>query len=183
MALNINEIRGQLALGGVRPALFQVLLNNPVNPAGDAKMPFMCRTAQVPASTLGTIEIPYFGRKIKIAGDRTFAEWTVTIMNDEDMLIRNGMENWSQAINGHVGNVRQLGAATPSLYKANAQVIQFSKTGIPLREYTFNGMFPTEVSMMDGDWNATDAIQEFTVTFQYDFWEVSGGLTGNAGAA
>ena len=183
MALNINEIRGQLALGGVRPALFQVLLNNPVNPAGDAKMPFMARAAQIPASTLGTIEIPYFGRKIKIAGDRTFAEWTVTIMNDEDMLIRNGMENWSQAINGHVGNVRQLGAATPSLYKANAQVIQFSKTGIPLREYTFNGIFPTEVAMMDVDWNATDLIQEFTVTFQYDFWEVSGGLTGNAGAA
>ena len=83
MAFNINEIRSQLALGGARPALFQVIMNNPANSGGDAKIPFMARAAQIPASTVGTIEVGYFGRKIKIAGDRTFAEWTVTITNDE----------------------------------------------------------------------------------------------------
>ena len=181
MALNINEIRGQLALGGVRPALFQVLLNNPVNPAGDAKMPFMARAAQIPASKLGMIEVQYFCRKIKIAGDRTFAEWTVTVVNDEDFLIRNAMEEWMQNINTHLGNVRKFAAASPSLYKENANVVQFSKTGIPIRQYTFNGMWPIEVSTIDLDWNTTDTIEEYTVTFQYDWWEVVGGITGNAG--
>ena len=80
MAFNINEIKSQLALGGARPSLFQVTLTNPVNAAADLKFPFMCRAAQMPASTLGTIEVPYFGRKVKIAGDRTFAEWTVTLI-------------------------------------------------------------------------------------------------------
>ena len=76
MALNINEIRSQLVLGGARPSLFQVVFNNPANAAGDAKVPFMARAAQLPASTLGTIEVPYFGRKIRLAGDRTSVSYT-----------------------------------------------------------------------------------------------------------
>ncbi len=181
MAFNINEIRSQLALGGARPALFQVIMNNPANSGGDAKVPFMVRAAQLPASTVGTIEVPYFGRKIKIAGDRTFAEWTVTVVNDEDFLIRNAMEEWMQNINTHLGNVRKFAAASPSLYKENANVVQFSKTGIPIRQYTFHGMWPIEVSTIDLDWNTTDTIEEFTVTFPYDWWEVDGGITGTAG--
>ena len=74
MAFNINEIRSQLALGGARPTLFQVNITNPANAAGDLKTPFLVRASQVPASTLGFIEVPYFGRKVKIAGDRAFAE-------------------------------------------------------------------------------------------------------------
>ena len=159
---------------------FQVTLTNPVNAAGDLKLPFMCRAAQMPASTLGTIEVPYFGRKVKIAGDRTFAEWTITIMNDEDMIIRNAMEQWSNSINSHLGNLRSFATASPALYKANASVVHYGKTGLPLRTYTFNGLFPTEVSPIDLDWNTTDTLEEFTVTFQYDHWEVNG-ITGNAG--
>ena len=180
MAFNINEIKSQLALGGTRPSLFQVTLTNPVNAAADLHFPFMCRAAQMPASTLGMIEVPYFGRKIKIAGDRTFAEWTVTLINDEDMIIRNAMEEWSNNINSHLGNLRSFGTASPTLYKANATVTHFGKTGLPLRSYTFNGLFPTEVSPIDLDWNTTDTLEEFTVTFQYDHWEVAG-ITGNAG--
>jgi hypothetical protein len=160
MAFNINEIRSQLALGGARPALFQVIMNNPVNSGGDAKLPFMARAAQIPASTLGTIEVGYFGRKIKIAGDRTFAEWTVTCINDEDMIIRNAMEEWSNNINSLQGNLRSFGTASPTLYKANASVTHFGKTGIPLRTYTFNGLFPTEISPVDLDWNTTDTLEE-----------------------
>ena len=180
MAFNINDIKSELALGGARPSLFQVNMTNPITSAGDAKFPFMCRAAQMPASTLGMIEVPYFGRKIKIAGDRTFAEWTVTIINDEDMKIRNSMEEWSNSINSHLGNVRRTGSAGPALYKANASVTHFGKIGNQLRRYTFNGLFPTEVSPIDLDWNTTDTLEEFTVTFQYDHWEVAG-LTGNAG--
>jgi len=182
MAFNIQEIRSQLALGGARASLFQVQIANPANGAGDIKVPFMVKAAQLPASTLGQIEVPYFGRKIKIAGDRTFAEWTVTVINDEDFLIRNAMEQWMNTINSHAGNIREFGSASPLLYKSNAQITQFSKTGVPIREYTFNGMFPTEVSTIEMAWETTDAIEEFTVTFQYDFWEVSGGVTGNSTA-
>ena len=176
-----KEIRSQLALGGARPTLFQVNIQNPANAAGDLKTPFLVRASQVPASTLGFIEIPYFGRKVKIAGDRTFAEWNVTVMNDEDFLIRNAMEEWMQTINSHLGNVRGFGSAADLEYKSSAQVIQYSKTGVPIREYTFNGIFPVNITEMEVDWNATDIIQEFQVTFQYDWWEISGGSTGNAG--
>jgi len=182
MAFNIQEIRSQLVLGGARASLFQVQIANPANGAGDIKVPFMVKAAQIPASTTGVIEVPYFGRKIKVAGDRTFAEWTVTIINDEDFLIRNAMEQWMNSINSHAGNIREFGSASPLLYKSNAQITQFSKTGVPIREYTFNGMFPTEVSAIEMAWETTDAIEEFTVTFQYDFWEVSGGVTGNSTA-
>jgi len=181
MAFNVNEIRSQLTLGGARNSLFQVQFQNPANGAGDLKVPFMVRTAQIPSSDLGIIEVPYFGRKIKLAGDRTFADWTVTVINDEDFAIRNALEQWSNQINSLQGNLRTFSGAAPSLYKANAEVTQFSKTGVPIRTYKFNGIFPQTISTIDVDWNATDSLEEFTVTFQYDYWEVSGGITGNAG--
>ena len=180
MAFNINEIRSQLTYGGAKASLFQVQITNPANGLGDLKTPFMVQAAALPESTLGVIEIPYFGRKIKIPGDRTFAEWTVTIMNDEDFLIRNAMENWMSEINSHVGNTR-AGGASPANYKSQAQITQFSKSGEELRTYTFNGLFPTTVAPITMDWNTTDDIERFDVTFQYDWWDVTGGITGNAG--
>lgn len=181
MAFNVNEMRSQLTLGGARNSLFQVIINNPSNSVADLKVPFLVKAAQIPASTLGIIEVPYYGRKVRLAGDRTFAEWTVTVINDEDFLIRNAMEQWSNQIQSHQGNLRTFGGASPSLYKSQAQVTQFSKTGIPIRTYNFNGIFPTEVSPIEVNWESTDTIEEFTVTFQYDWWEVVGGVTGNAG--
>jgi len=181
MAFNVNEIRSQLTLGGARQSLFQVTIQNPANGVADIKVPFLVKAAQIPASTLGTIEVPYFGRKIRLAGDRTFDAWTVTVINDEDFLIRNAMEQWSNQIQSLQGNLRTFGGANPLLYKAQAQVTQFSKTGVPIRTYNFNGIYPSDISAIDLAWDSTDAIEEFTVTFQYDYWEVSGGITGNAG--
>lgn len=181
MAFNINEIRSQLTFGGAKASLFQVQITNPINGIADLKTPFMVQAAALPESTLGTIEVPYFGRKVKIAGDRTFAEWTVTIINDEDFLIRNAMENWMSQINTHVGNIRPFATSSPSEYKSQAQITQFSKTGVELRTYTFNGIFPSSVAPITMDWNTTDDIERFDVTFQYDWWEVTGGVTGNAG--
>jgi len=183
MAFNINEIRSQLTLGGARQSLFQVQIQNPANSVADIKVPFMVRTAQIPSSDLGVIEVPYFGRRIKLAGDRVFGDWTVTVINDEDFLIRNAMEEWSNKINTLQGNLRAFSAASPLLYKANAQVTQFSKTGVPIRTYTFNGIYPSSVSTIDLDWASTDQIEEFAVTFQYDYWEVTGGITGNGGGS
>lgn len=181
MAFNINDIRSQLVGGGARPTLFDVQITNPANGLGDLKVPFMCKAAALPASNLGTIEVGYFGRKIKMAGDRTFDEWTVTIINDEDFLIRNAMEEWMQAINTHQQNSTGLGTSSPSAYKSQATVQQYGKDGSILRTYNFNGIFPTNVSEIAMDWDTNDAIEEFTVTFQYDWWNVSGGITGNAG--
>lgn len=183
MAFNINEMRSQLTFGGARASQFQVQIQNPVNGAADLKTPFMVQAAQIPESTLGTIEIPYFGRKIKVAGDRTFAEWTVTVMNDEDFLVRNAMEQWMNAINSHQENLRDFGSASPLQYKSQAQVTQFSKTGVPLRVYNFNGLYPSNIGNIQLDWNTTDAIEIFDVTFQYDWWNVSGGVTGSAGTS
>lgn len=181
MAFNVNEIRSQLTFGGARNSLFQVTFTNPANSVADIKVPFLCRAAQIPEANLGIIEVPYFGRRVKLAGDRTYGEWSVTVMNDEDFLIRNALEQWSNSINSFQGNIRQFDSASPLLYKGTAEVTQFSKTGVPLRTYKFNGIFPSLVSPIELDWGQTDTIEEFTVTFQYDWWEVSGGITGNAG--
>jgi hypothetical protein len=183
MAFNVNEIRSQLTLGGARGSLFQVTFSNPANGVADIKVPFMVRAAQIPSSDLGTIEVPYFGRKVKLAGDRTFSDWTVTVINDEDFLIRNAMEEWSSKINSNQTNLRGFGSAAPLLYKSTAEVTQFSKTGVPIRTYKFNGIFPTSVAAIDLNWGDTDSIEEFQITFQYDWWEVSGGITGLGGGA
>lgn len=181
MAFNVNEIKAQLEFGGARPSLFQVQINNPVEGAGDLKTPFMVKASTIPESILGFIEVPYFGRKVRVAGDRTFAPWNITVINDEDFIIRNAMEAWQNGINALQQNVRTVGSSAPSAYKADALVTQFSKTGDLLRQYRFNGIFPTTVAPIPLSWEAVDTIQEFDVEFQYDYWEVVAGTTGNAG--
>lgn len=183
MAFNINDIRAQLTLGGARPALFQVIISNPVNPVADIKVPFLCKVAQLPASTLGLIEVPYFGRRLKMAGDRRFDPWTVTIINDEDFAVRNAMEQWNNYINLYQQNVTALGSGAPNLYKSQATVTQYSKAGEVLRTYQFNGIYPESISPIDLNWAAQDEIEDFQVTFQYDTFEILNGVTGNAGGA
>ena len=162
-----------MTYGGAKASLFEVQLLNPIDAAGDAKIPFMVQASSLPESTLGMFEVPYFGRKIKIAGDRTFTEWSVTVMNDEDFKIRQGMEAWMNAINSHESNRRLV-----TNYKSQAQITQFGKGGEVLRVYQFNGLFPSAVSPIAMDWNTTDNIETFDVTFQYDWWSIVGGTTG-----
>lgn len=181
MAFNVNEIRSQLTLGGARSSLFQVTFSNPANGIADIKVPFMVKASSIPESRLGVIEVPYFGRKVRMAGDRTFDQWQVTVINDEDFLIRNAMEEWSNKINSLQGNLRNFSSASPLQYKSQAQVTQFSKTGVPIREYTFYGVFPVDIASIPLDWGSTDQIEDFGVTFAYDWWEVTGGTTGRAG--
>lgn len=178
---NINDMKSQMVYGGYRPSKFSVRIYNPANSVADIKSQFMVQAAQAPASTLGMVEVPYFGRKIRLAGDRTYDTWTVSVLNDEDFLVKNALETWSNEINGAQSNLRGFGGPQPSLYKSQAQVIQYSKSGNVLREYQFDGLFPLEVGAMDLDWNATDQISSFQVTFAYDMWRISGGTTGNPG--
>jgi len=178
MAFNINDMRSQLTGGGAKASLFQVIISNPFDVPSQLKVPFMVQATSIPESTLGTIEVPYFGRKIKLAGDRTFAEWNVTVINDEDFAVRNGMEQWMSSINSHLGNNRQ--GNSPSDYKSVAIVNQFGKGGEIIRSYKFNGLFPTNISNIALDWNTTDDIERFDVTFQYDWWDAQG-ITGDGG--
>lgn len=181
MAFNINQFRGELSGGGANPTLFQVQIQNPVNPSGNLKVPFMVKTSSLPASSQGVIEVPYFGRKIKLKGDRVYPEWTTTVINDEDFLVRNALEEWMSAMNTPEGNITTLGSANPNLYKSQATVTQFGRKGNILRVYTFDGLFPTEIEPIELGWENNDTIEEFAVTWQYDWWRVSGGVTGLAG--
>jgi hypothetical protein len=180
MAFNINSFAGALKGDGARSSLFEVQITNPINGVADAQVPFLVKASSIPSSTLTPMPIKYFGREVKLAGSRTFEDWNVTVINDEDFAVRNSMEEWSNAVNSHQGNLRTAGGSAPSLYKSTAQITQFSKTGEVLRVYNFVGIFPTSIAAIPVGWD-TEEIQSFDVTFAYDYWEVSGGSTGNAG--
>lgn len=170
MSFNINQFKSELVGGGARPTLFQIQITNPIDPAADLKLPFMAKTAALPGSSIGSMIVPYFGRQVKYAGDRVFEDWTVTVINDEDFLVRNALEAWSNAINSHDSNTRAL----PQNYKSNGLITQYSKNGSALRTYIFEGMFPINIDSIPVSWEATDQIEEFSVTFQYDLWRVEG---------
>jgi hypothetical protein len=174
MARSIDLIKSELTFGGARPSLFEVVLQPPVVGAAvtmNPKMKFMAKAASLPPETQGVIEVPYQGRKIKVAGNRTFPTWDLTIINDEDFRVRNAFESWHQAMNLHRENVRGNGASSrPSSYKGEAEVRQLSKEGRILRTYIFEGVFPVEVSAITLDWGTVDTIEEFTVSLAYDIW-------------
>ena len=171
MSFNVNEFKGRLVSEGARPTLFRAQINFPISSAGSpvSDFQFMCKAAQLPASTVGTIEVPYFGRKIKVAGDRTFAEWTVTVINDESFSVRNAFERWQNAVNAYQGNTRGV---SPAGYRGDAFVRQYAKTGedLPIKTYHFKDMYPSEIGAIDLSWETTDSIEEFTVTLQYNYF-------------
>ena len=179
MAFNVNDFRSQLQYGGAKPTLFEVQIQNPVSNIADLKSTFMIKTAQLPSSELGEIQAPYFGRKIKLAGDRTFQPWSVTVINDEDFVVRNAMETWMSFMNSHEGNMQQFGTSSPAAYKSQAIINQYAKTGQIIRTYKFHGLYPANITEIQMSWGAVDEIEEFGVTFNYDWWTVEG-LTGNA---
>ena len=174
MAFNINEFRSQMQGDGARPNLFEVTLPFPAfSLPGNAqsKMSFMCKTAQLPGSTVNAVPVQYFGRELKFAGNRTFQDWSVTIINDEDFVIRNAFERWMNGINSHNLNVRNPAAATSLGYSVDGEVRQYGKAGSILKKYKFIGLFPTDVSTIDVDWGSNDTIEEFTVNLTYQWWE------------
>lgn len=180
MAFSVNDFRSQMVGDGARPNLFEVSMPFPgFSAPGNAqtKLSFMCKTAQLPPSTINAIPVNYFGRELKFAGNRTFTDWVITIINDEDFIIRNAFERWMNGINSHNLNLRTPVALPPIGYTVDGDVTQFGKTGNTLKKYKFIGMFPTDVSQIDVDWGANDQIEEFSVTLSYQWWEsVSDGV-------
>jgi hypothetical protein len=184
---SITDFRSKLVGGGARPNLFQVEL--PGFPAaikdkwGDTlqkDFKFMCKAAALPASNVAAIEVPFRGKTLKVAGDRTFDTWTITVINDESFDLRKAFEDWMKYINNHTD---AEGPSNPGEYQENAFVYQLKRdyasadvNNAELQDsdaiiYTLFGIFPTNVSQIDLSYDSTDTIEEFTVEFQVQYWE------------
>ena len=174
MAFSVNEFRSQMTGDGARPNLFEVSMPFPsfASPANaQTKLTFMCKTAQLPGSTVGVVPVNYFGRELKFVGNRTFADWTISVINDEDFIVRNAFERWMNGINSHNFNVRNPLALAPLGYSVDSEVTQFGKQGNTLKKYRFIGVYPTDITPIDVDWGSNDTIEEFSVTLTYQWWD------------
>ena len=187
----ISQFKSQLSGGGARPNLFEVELTT--FPAGiiganwdSDKFKYLCKAANLPASTIASIDVPFRGRTFKVAGDRTIDVWTVTVINDEDFKLRRAFESWSE----HIAKLdNNLGATNPNSYMSNATVYQLGRgatansttnTGSDsaiLASYKFVDIFPTSVSNIDLSYDSGDTIEEFTVEFQVQTYEIISGST------
>jgi len=167
--LGVDDFKSKLRGGGARPNLFQATVNFPAYAGGDVELTtFLCEAAQLPGSVVGLITVPFRGRQLKIAGDRTFEPWTVTIINDTDFRIRDSMERWMNGMNAHSANT---GLTNPIDYQADLFVDQLDKDGTTLKRYNFRGCFPTNVAPIDLTYTSENEIERFTVEFQVQYWE------------
>ena len=177
----ISNFKSKLTGGGARANLFEVVLTFPdaAKPAQDVleKARFLVKGANLPASNVAQIDIPFRGRILKIAGDRTFDTWTVTVINDTDFAIRSAFENWMNVINRLSDNT---GLVNPADYQADAYVYQLDRDGSSLRSYRFYDTFPTQVGPIELSYDA-QGIQEFTVELQVQYYEAIKGTGPNAG--
>ena len=177
----ITDFKSKLIGGGARSNLFEVVLNFPsIAPASSEvldKARFLVKAANLPASNISDITVPFRGRILHVAGDRTFDSWTLTVINDTDFAIRSAMEAWMNAINRVSDNT---GATDPASYQADATVFQLDRSGETLRSYRFYDIFPTQVAPINLSYD-TEGIQEFTAEFQVHWWEAAKGVGSAAG--
>jgi hypothetical protein len=184
----ISQFKSALSGGGARPNLFEVELTTfPAGISWDAdKFKYLCKAAALPASNISPIDVPFRGRIFKVAGDRTIDTWTVTIINDEDFRLRRAFEAWTELIAKLDNN---LGATQPAAYMSNATVYQLGRgaqinsttnagsDSSILAAYNFVDIFPTSVSNIDLSYDSGDTIEEFTVEFQVQSYEIISGTT------
>ncbi len=198
----ISNFKSRLAGGGARPNLFEVEIPTLPTAAGNAVWPdetfkFLCKSANLPASNINPIDVPFRGRILKVAGDRTIDPWTITVINDEDFAIRTALELW---MNGITKLDNNTGATNPGSYMTNAIVHQLGRGAnnrmenstsnsdsaggsdiTPLRTYMFYDIFPTNVSAIDLSYDSADTIEEYTVEFQVQYW--AAGSSQDSGSA
>ena len=172
MANELNVFRTKLEGGGARANQFKVVMTFPLSITGltadqSTEMEYLCQAASLPGMVIGEVTVPFRGRNLFIAGDRTFEAWTVTIINDTDFAIRNGFEIWMNAINSMTEN---NGLDQPSLYQSQAHVYQLNRSGNIVKTYTFEGMWPTTIGNIDLSAETNDALETFDVTLRYNYW-------------
>ncbi len=185
----LDAFKGKMVGGGARPNLFECELffpdeAIPINSSKDEiadKSRFLVKAAQLPASNIAPILIPFRGRNLKVAGDRTFEPWTITIINDVDFKIRTAFERWMNLINKHEDNA---GLTDPTAYQKDLFVRQLGRAslegGTPtsasqlpvLKMYKFHGTFPTNISDIALSYDSSDTIEEFSVELQVQWVDV-----------
>jgi len=162
--------------GGVRPNLYQVLINAPT--VGLMDLQFLGKATQIPGSVIGNMDVPYRGRMLKVPGDRTFEDWTVTILNDPNWQHRTAMEQWMNAITNHSQNRSSVNAT--SVY-GTATVSQLARSGGVIRTYRLQDIYPTTLTAIELAMDPDGAPEEFAVTFAVNNFTVDGaGLDGGS---
>ena len=172
---SIEDFKAVLQGGGVRPTMFEVELTFPESVVSDSTEitrdgTFLIQAAALPASNVGTIEVPFRGRKLKVSGDRAFDPWNVTVINDVSFGLRVAFEKWSEKIQNHN---YVLGATELNDYFASAIVRQLDRDGSQLRAYSFEGIWPATVGEIGVDFNATDDVERYDVTFNVQYWSAA----------
>jgi len=173
MAFSVDTFRSEMSGGGARPSLFDIVLTAPAWVGfPSSQFPFKAKASSIPASTIEAKEVAYFGHMVKFAGDRTFDDWTVTVYNDEDFAIRDAFERWLDGMDRHSqdGSVRGAAGTNPGSYVGNAVVRQYGKEGSVIKEYDFVNLWPSSVAEIAVDWDTTNEIETFDVTFKYDYY-------------
>ena len=163
---NLNEFVTNLAGGGARANQFEITIAAAAF-AADQKFTFLCRSAQIPGMTVGEVPVPYRGRQIFVAGDRTYDAWTVTVFSDTAWTLRNSFESWSHQV-AHM-EAEAIGATSPNLYYATAEVKQFDRAGGKRATYFLADCWPTTVDPIDLAYDTNDAVMEFGVTLRFNY--------------
>ena len=168
---NINDFKSRLRGGGARANQFKVTLPFPGYAAvgGETSdMAFLCTATNTPASTVAEVAVPFRGRSLYVAGDRTFDTWTTTVLNDTDFKIYRAVERWLNGINNMTDNE---GIANPADYQVDAFVDHLDRNGTTLKSWTFRGLFPTALPGIALAYGTNDAVQTFDVTWRYQYFE------------
>ena len=177
MSFDISKFRSSgLKSSGARPNLFdcQVTKAPVADITNKTEFKMLCKIASIPTSTIGVIEVPYFGRMVKIPGNRTFDNLSVTVMNDEDFMIRNAVEAWMNKLNAHESNKSEITSAGQSGNMSGEMTVQhYNRAGdaISGAAWQFINIYPVALGEIGLDWGSNDAIEEFTIDFAYDYWK------------
>ena len=177
---NVERFKSALTNGGARPNQFTVQLSFPTYVASQslavARAPFLVSVAELPGQTVNPAIVQYRGREVKFVGDRVYAPWTITVLNDAEMSIRTAMEQW---MNGMEDYANKFGRLQPSEYQRDMQVFQLDRNGNALKSYNIINAFPVDLSPVALDFGANDQISSFTVTFQYQHFTTSNNPLGS----
>src|SRR6056300_1018900 len=168
---NINDFKAKLAGGGARSNQFKVTMPFPgyAQVGGEIEdLAFLCRSTTIPAMNVGVVNVPFRGRQIKIAGDRTFEEWSITVLNDTNFKLRNAFERWQNGINNMSDNE---GLTNPVDYQVDAFVDHLDRNGNTIKSYTLRGAYPLILSDIALDFDEKTEIENFTVEFAYQYFE------------
>jgi hypothetical protein len=169
MAFNVNNFLQNMTGDGARPNLFEIIF-----PSMGQLFSLRAKASALPSSSVGMVQVPYFGRPVKFSGTRVFDDWTISVLIDEPDYNGSGprtiLEQWLNGLNSHVGNVRDRTLVAPQQYMRDAQVIQYSKSGDPIATYEMRSCFPVNVGPVALDWGNNNTIAEFSVTFALQYW-------------